>query len=77
MSSRGLLECGAAIFNIRATLQRYKDGKPPETTKYYYVSSHDLLEMLDMTWSAWCSLQNIETEKDKMISGLIEAAKKG
>lgn len=72
--SRSTLNCAGAIFNIRRTLQDYKNGKPPEC-QIYQVSAHDLLEMLEMTMQAWCALENIESEIRSLINGLLDAVK--
>ena len=72
--SKSTLNCAAAIFNIRRTLQDYKNGKPPEC-QIYQVSAHDLLEMLDMTMQAWCALESVEQETRQLISELLDAVK--
>ena len=72
--SKSTLNCAAAIFNIRRTLQDYKNGKPPET-QIYQVSARDLLDMLDMTMQAWCALESVEQETRQLISGLLDAVK--
>lgn len=72
--SKSTLNCAAAIFNIRRTLQDYKNGKPPEC-QIYGVSAHDLLDMLDMTMQAWCALESVEQETRQLISGLLDAVK--
>lgn len=73
--SKASLNCAAAIFNIRRTLQDYKNGEPPEA-QFYKVSQHDLLEMLDMTLNAWYELEKVEIETRSLISGLLDAVKK-
>lgn len=73
--SKATLSCAASIFNIRKTLQDYKNSEPPEV-QYYKVSTHDLLNMLDNTMNAWWKLEDIETEIRSLISALIDAAKK-
>ena len=72
--SKSTLNCAAAIFNIRKTLQDYKNNEPPET-QFYKVSAHDLLDMLDMTMQAWCALESLEQETRSLISGLLDAVK--
>lgn len=73
--SKASLNCAAAIFNIRRTLQDYKNSEPPEA-QFYKVSQHDLLEMLDMTMNAWYELEKVEIETRSLISGLLDAVKK-
>lgn len=72
--SKSTLNCAGAIFNIRRTLQDYKNGAPPETL-FYNVSARDLLDMLDMTIQAWCALESVEQETRSLISGLLDAVK--
>lgn len=73
--SKASLHCAAAIFNIRRTLQDYKNSSPPDTL-FYNVTQHDLLEMLEMTMTAWNELEKIQIEIGSVISGLLDAAKK-
>lgn len=73
--SKASLNCAAAIFNIRRTLQDYKNSEPPEA-QFYKVSQYDLLEMLDMTMNAWYELEKVEIETRSLISGLLDAVKK-
>lgn len=72
--SRNTVELAGACFNIRTTLQKYKDKRPPET-EVYMVSREDLLEMLMLTDIIWNKLLNIEAETRSLITGIIDSHK--
>ena len=72
--SKSTLNCAAAIFNIRKTLQDYKNADQPGVSEYR-VSAHDLLEMLESTMIAWEALQNTESEIRSLINGLLDAVR--
>ena len=69
---RESLTLAACIFNIRSSLQQYKDSKCPEV-EYYQVKAKDLLDWLSMTMTMWNRLENIEAQHDYLTKALAEA----
>lgn len=72
--SKNTVELAGACFNIRTTLQKYKNERPPETMTYM-VSREDLLEMLVLTDIIWNKLILIEVETRSLITGIIDSHK--
>ena len=68
------LTLAASIFNMRSSMQQYKDSKCPEV-KYYQVKSKDLLDWLSATMIMWNCLEDIEKYMDCLTNALTECRK--
>ena len=69
---RESLTLAACIFNIRASLQQYKEKDPPEV-EYYQIKASDLLDWLSMTMTMWNRLEDIERQNDYLTKALADA----